>query len=51
MTSIKRANYGIDAPNVVLRFLVMGIVGIGLGITKGLNFVFVIPSYSLRATK
>jgi len=30
--TIKRANYGIDAPKVVLRFLIMGITGIGLGI-------------------
>lgn len=32
--TIKRANYGIDAPGVVLRFLVIGILGLGLGIVS-----------------
>jgi hypothetical protein len=37
----KRANYGIDAPKVVLRFLVLGI----------LSTLFVIPSFALTARK
>src|SRR5918912_3267695 len=28
----KRANYGIDAPRVVLRFLIMGALGVALGL-------------------
>src|SRR5262245_38854440 len=34
MASLTRPNYGIDAPDVVVRFLVIGVVGLGFGVVS-----------------